>query len=131
MDFTFQSVLHTKSSLHPILMSESSLNETQRREKLTEIMFEKYNVPAFFLAKSAVLAAFSLGRSTGLVLDSGASQTTITPILDGYILHKSVKKSSIGGNMMDQICHDHLLSRKIDLVAPFEVLSEYDTNYLR
>lgn len=124
MDFSFEKVLTTKSSLHPILMSEASLNETHRREKLTELMFEKYDVPAFFLAKSAVLAAFSLGRSTGLVLDSGASHTTVTPVLDGYILNKSVKKSSIGGNMLDQICHEYLVNRKIDLVTRFEVLSK-------
>ena len=37
-------------------------------------MFEKYGIPAFFLAKNAVLAAFANGRATGIVLDSGASQ---------------------------------------------------------
>ncbi|WP_368858074.1 hypothetical protein, partial [Streptomyces sp. CHA16] len=35
-------------------------------EKLTELMFEKYNVPAFFLVKNAVLAAFANGRATRL-----------------------------------------------------------------
>ena len=29
-----------------------------KREKLTEIMFEKYNLPAFFLCKNAVLSAY-------------------------------------------------------------------------
>ena len=29
-----------------------------KREKLTELMFETYNVPAFFLCKSAVLSAY-------------------------------------------------------------------------
>jgi actin-related protein len=31
-------------------------------------MFEKYNVPAFFLVKNAVLAAFANGRSTGRLI---------------------------------------------------------------
>ena len=51
-------------------------------------MFEKYNVPAFFLVKNAVLAAFANGRSTGLVLDSGASHTSAIPVHEGYVLQQ-------------------------------------------
>ena len=47
-------------------------NTKEKREKLTEIMFEKYKIPAIFLCKSAVLSAFASGRSTALVLDGGA-----------------------------------------------------------
>ena len=49
-------------------------------------MFEKYNVPAFFLCKNAVLSAFANGRSTGLVLDSGATHTAAVPVYDGYVI---------------------------------------------
>jgi len=34
-------------------------------------MFEKFDIPAMYLARSAVLAAFSVGKPTALVLDSG------------------------------------------------------------
>ena len=33
-------------------------NVKSKREKVTELMFETYNVPAFFLCKSAVLSAY-------------------------------------------------------------------------
>jgi len=33
-------------------------NVRAKREKLTEIMFEKYNIPAFYLCKNAVLSAY-------------------------------------------------------------------------
>jgi len=39
--------------------------------KLTEHMFEKYKIPALFLVKDPVLNAFSCGRSSALILDSG------------------------------------------------------------
>ena len=32
-------------------------NSKPKRKKLTELMFETYNVPAFFLCKTAVLSA--------------------------------------------------------------------------
>jgi len=42
-----------------------------------------------FICKSAVLSAFSCGRSTCLVFDSGHSSTYAVPIHDGYALQKS------------------------------------------
>ena len=83
-----------KSDDHPVLMSEAAWNTKDKREKLTELMFEKYNIPAFFLCKNAVLSAFAHGRSTGLVLDSGATQTSAVPVHDGYVLQKVNKSVS-------------------------------------
>jgi len=34
-------------------------------------MFESFNVPCLFIAKSGVLSAFSCGKSTCLVMDMG------------------------------------------------------------
>jgi len=39
-------------------------NTRAKREKLTELMFEHYNIPAFFLCKTAVLTAYPLGCFT-------------------------------------------------------------------
>lgn len=35
-------------------------NTRAKREKLTELMFEHYNIPAFFLCKTAVLTAYPI-----------------------------------------------------------------------
>lgn len=42
----------------PVLSSQ--WNTRAKREKLTELMFEQYNIPAFFLCKTAVLTAYPL-----------------------------------------------------------------------
>jgi len=34
------------------------------------------------------MASFANGRSTGLVLDSGATHTTAVPVYDGYVLQQ-------------------------------------------
>lgn len=36
-------------------------------------MFETFNVPAMYVAIQAVLSLYASGRTTGIVLDSGAS----------------------------------------------------------
>ena len=44
-----------------------------------------------------MLAAFSCGRSTAVVLDSGLKQTIATPVHDGFALQKCIIKHDIGG----------------------------------
>ncbi|KAL5006339.1 hypothetical protein ScPMuIL_015145 [Solemya velum] len=86
IDYVYSRHVRSESNLHPVMMSEPAWNSRSKREKMTELMFEKYNVPAFFLCKNAVLSAFANSRSTALVLDSGATHTTAVPVYDGYVV---------------------------------------------
>ena len=51
---------------------------------MTEIMFENFNVPSLYISISAVLALYSSGRTTGIVVDSGAGVTNTVPIYEGF-----------------------------------------------
>lgn len=42
---------------HPLLCTEPAWNPSEKREKLLELAFEKFNFPAFYLAKDAVMTA--------------------------------------------------------------------------
>ncbi|XP_063686410.1 actin-like protein 6B [Bolinopsis microptera] len=86
LDYVYTKCLSVDSAEHPVMMSEVAWNRPAIRHKTCEMMFEKYNVPAFYLCKNAVLAAFASGRSTALVLDTGSVQTTAIPVHDGYVL---------------------------------------------
>ena len=97
-DNIFSEYLRVDPKEHPILFTEPSLHNKENRIKLTEMMFEKYGVPAMFICKSAVLSAFSCGRSTCLVFDSGHSYTYAVPVYDGYVLQKSLLKSDLAGD---------------------------------
>lgn len=90
--------LHVDPKEHPILFTEPSLHNKENRLKLTEFMFEKYEIPAMFICKSAVLSSFSCGRSTCLVFDSGHNMTYAVPVHDGYALQKSIIKTDLAGN---------------------------------
>ncbi len=50
---------------------------------MTEIMFEKFEVPAYYLALQPVLSLHATGRNTGIVLDLGDGLTQVVPINEG------------------------------------------------
>ncbi|GAY58094.1 hypothetical protein CUMW_184420 [Citrus unshiu] len=89
-DHAFRECLLIDPKEHPMLLAEPSSNTQQQRERTAELIFEKYNVPALFLAKNAVLTSFALGRATSLVVDCGGGSTTVAPVHDGYVLQKIV-----------------------------------------
>ncbi|KAF9809297.1 hypothetical protein SFRURICE_015760 [Spodoptera frugiperda] len=76
---------------HPALFTEAVWTTRPAREKLAELLFEKYQAPAFFLVKSAVLAAFANGKSTALVVDAGAMNAAVRSPIGGDHLAAQAK----------------------------------------
>jgi len=64
---------------------------------MTELLFEKFEVPALFLSKNAVLASFAVGRATSLSFECGAGVTAAVPVYDGYVLPEGIVKSNFAG----------------------------------
>uniref|UniRef100_A0A8C3KPL4 Actin like 6B n=1 Tax=Calidris pygmaea TaxID=425635 RepID=A0A8C3KPL4_9CHAR len=124
LDHTYGKHVKSEPGLHPVLMSEAPWNTRAKREKLTELMFEHYNIPAFFLCKTAVLTAFANGRSTGLVLDSGATHTTAIPVHDGYILQQGIVKSPLAGDFISMQCRELFQEMNIDIVPPYMIAAK-------
>jgi actin-like protein 6B len=99
---------------HPILVTEPSWNTQANRERMAEIMFEEFHVPAFYIANTGVLNAFvtdsmilaeaftyfcffysfAAGKGSALVVDIGQSMASVTPVVDGFVLRKGSRKFS-------------------------------------
>jgi actin len=68
-------------------------------------MFECFNVPSLYLANQSVLALYSSGRTSGLVLDSGAGVTHTVPVYEGYSMPHAVERSNFAGDSINKILH--------------------------
>ncbi|KAM8989717.1 actin-like [Ara ararauna] len=89
--------LRIKPCERPVLLTEAPLNPLQNREKMTEIMFESFMVPAMYVAVQATLALYSSARITGIVMDSGDGVTHAVPIYEGYCLPHAVSRLDLAG----------------------------------
>ncbi len=72
---TLKNRLRIESVEHPLMVAEPTHNKREQREKMVQLLFEKFQPPALFLAKNSVLSSFAVGRPTSLVIDCGASGT--------------------------------------------------------
>ncbi|KAJ5067150.1 actin-10-related [Anaeramoeba ignava] len=101
-NYIFYKELRIAPEEHAVFLTEKIMNPKANREKITEIMFETFAVPAMYLSNTSVLSIYSSGRTTGISVDLGDSEFNIVTVYDGYAMsHSSIQSSVSGRNLTD------------------------------
>eukprot|EP00916_Digyalum_oweni_P017494 GHVL01028615.1.p1 GENE.GHVL01028615.1~~GHVL01028615.1.p1 ORF type:complete len:389 (+),score=87.51 GHVL01028615.1:28-1194(+) len=90
-------LLGANSLEHSVLLTEAPLNPKTNRQTMCEIMFEVFGVPSLHVAVQGVLSLYSIGKTTGLVVDMGDGITSVIPVYEGYGLVHGIRKCNLGG----------------------------------
>lgn len=106
IEHSMKNYLNIELQDRPLLMAEKPYNSPESRHKSCELMLEKFGCSAFFLSKDAVLSCYAAGKTSGLVVDCGASGTVVAPVLDGWIDAKGITRSVVGGRCLDAYTRD-------------------------
>jgi len=64
---------------------------------MTQIVFETFNAPAYYVSITSVLALYASGRLTGIVVDSGHGVTHVVPISEGFALPHAISRVDLAG----------------------------------
>jgi len=109
-----------------ILLTEPPMNPTQNREKMVQVMFEKYGFNGCYIAIQAVLTLYAQGLLTGVVVDSGDGVTHIVPVYEGFSLPHLTRRLNVAGRDVTRYLIKLLLLRGyvFNRTADFETVRQ-------
>lgn len=100
---TFYAELKIAPEEHNLLLTESPFTSRKDREKTLEMMFETFNCASTYIVAQSVLAAYSVGKSTGISIDCGHTSLNFAPIYEGFLQKNCVFHIPIAGKDINDL----------------------------
>ena len=100
-------------------MTESPVCPKKSREKLTSLVFESLNAPAFCVAATPVLSFYCSGRTCGLCVEVGYGVTHSVPIYEGHVMPHGIQTLEVGGSTLTGFLAELLKSQEDEIDKPY------------
>ncbi|XP_069499138.1 actin-5-like [Ambystoma mexicanum] len=101
LEMLWHHIFYTELSVCPeelaVLITDAPMSPTTNREKIAELLFENFGVPAMYAAHQSLMSMYSYGRTCGLVVESGHGTSYSAPIHDGYVLPHATYRLDLAG----------------------------------
>ncbi len=103
LNYIFYSLLRIENlSLYPVFYCEPPFLHKDTKEYIARVFFETHRVGSLIMMPTPILSLFSVGLTTGLVIESGEGLTWVVPIINGQIIQHAVQKIPIAGMDVNQ-----------------------------
>ncbi|KAM5231003.1 uncharacterized protein RBU33_028978 [Hipposideros larvatus] len=114
LEVLWQHLFYCRLGVQPeqlaVLVADSPISPCTNREKVAEILFECFHVPAMQTVHQALLALYAYGRTTGLVLGSGHGTSYVSPILTGDLAPCDTYRLDVAGADLSEYLAQLLLA---------------------
>ena len=101
---TFYNELRVAPEECIVLQTEVLFNPKANKEKMTQIMFEVFNIPFLHQCITPLLSMYAYGHITGLVIDSGGGVSHILPIYGGQpFIYLSQRHHIVGKDLTNYL----------------------------
>ncbi|XP_007527383.2 uncharacterized protein LOC103117290 [Erinaceus europaeus] len=101
LEVLWQHLFYCRLGMQPeklaVLVADSPISPRTNREKVAEILFERFHVPAMQTVHQALLALYAYGRTSGLVVGSGQGTSYVAPILTGHLAPLDTYRLDVAG----------------------------------
>lgn len=105
-----------------VVLTELPFSPKGNAERIAQTLFEAFNIPQLAVIPSGLCALYASGRTTGVVLDSGAGVTHITPVFDSFIASNAINRINFGGDDVTQHLKTILFERGLNFTSPVDLL---------
>jgi actin-related protein len=99
-------------------------HKRQHYTKYVELFMESLQATSMFLAPAPMLASFSMGRQTALIVDVGAGGCRVTPVVDGLVLQQSQRRNGRGGDWLGNVAWKGFMEEYDTVPQPRYILSD-------
>ncbi|KAM0688223.1 hypothetical protein COBT_000521 [Conglomerata obtusa] len=96
-DMIFDKMYSLDTSNTTIFIAAPLFQSKKSNERLMEILFERYGFCNFFIENQALLTMYALGKTSGLLIDSGYQSTKVIPIYNDSVYKEDALVIDIGG----------------------------------
>lgn len=94
-----------------VVVVENVLGSTLFKETLAKVLFKHYEVSSVLFVPSHLVCLFSLGVTTGLVLDVGHKEATVVPVYEGVPILAAWQAQPLAGEAIQQAVKADLICR--------------------
>jgi len=116
LNYIFYSLLRIENLAHyPVLYTEPPFVQRETKEYIARVLFETHKVKSLIMIPTPILSLFSVGLTTGIVIESGDGITWVCPILSGEIVDQSVQKLTLAGTDVNQHLKNLLMREGINI----------------